>query len=148
MELPDLATEDGTQERTRWSVCVLDADTGVELAGHDADVLLSTASIAKVFALVELASRMEAGELRADTLLDRRRVAPVHDSGLWHLLAVDELPVEDVAVLVGAVSDNLATNVLIELLGLEAVRQRAVQLAPGGSTLHDLVREERLGHHP
>ena len=144
MELPDLDQEDGE----RWSVCVVDADVGAELAGLDPDLVLSTASVAKVFALVELSSRLETGELQAGTSLDRRTVAPVHDSGLWHLMAVDELSVEDVAVLVGAVSDNLATNVLLDLLGIEAVQDRASQLAPGGSTLHDHVRDERQSHHP
>jgi beta-lactamase class A len=144
MELPDLDPEDGEH----WSVCVVDADAGAELASLDPDLVLSTASVAKVFALVELASRMEAGELRAETVLDRRTVPPVHDSGLWHLMAVDELSVEDVAVLVGAVSDNLATNVLLDLLGIEAVQDRARQLAPGGSMLHDHVRDDRQSHHP
>ena len=34
----------------------MDADSGAELAGLDPDLLLSTASVAKLFALVELAS--------------------------------------------------------------------------------------------
>ena len=49
----------------------------------------------------------------------------VADSGLWHLMAVDALPVEDVALLVGAVSDNWATNVLVARLGLAAVARPA-----------------------
>ena len=47
------------------------------------------------------------------------------------------------ATLVGAVSDNWATNALVDLVGLEAVRTRARSLAPHGSTLHDLVRDGR-----
>jgi beta-lactamase class A len=140
VELPEL---DDLVPEARWSVCLLDAGTGDVLAEHDADRLLPTASVAKLFALVELAARLEAGELLLDLLLDRRDVAPVHDSGLWQHLRVDTLPVEDVAVLVASVSDNLATNVLLDLLGLERVQQRAGGLAPGGSTLHDLVRDVR-----
>jgi beta-lactamase class A len=73
----------------------------------------------------------------------RDRVAPVADSGLWQHLATPELPVVDAACLVGAVSDNWATNALLDLVGLEAVRARARTLAPGGSMLHDLVRDDR-----
>jgi beta-lactamase class A len=59
-------------------------------------------------------------------------------------MLADVLPAGDVARLVGAVSDNWATNALIQLVGLDAVRGRARQLAAGGSALHDYVRDERL----
>lgn len=140
MELPDLT---GRPTGARWGVCLLDAETGAVLAEVDADLVLPTASVAKVFVLVELAARLERGELSPDLLLDRRDAHPVRDSGLWQHLRVDVLPVEDVAVLVGAVSDNLATNALLDLLGLDRVQERAAALAPGGSTLHDLVRDAR-----
>jgi beta-lactamase class A len=145
IELPDL---DRSARAARVSVCVVDADTGAVLAERDPDLTMRTASVAKVFALVELAARLEAGDLRADVMLDRRSVAPVRDSGLWQHLRVDELALEDVAVLVASVSDNLATNALLDLLGLAQVQARAAQLAPGGSTLHDVVRDERLGEDP
>ena len=140
MELPDL-TPAGPGEL--WSVCVVDADTGTELASVHPERLSGTASVAKVFVLVELARRLEEGSLDASDLLDRRRVVPVRDSGLWQHLRVDRLPVVDVATLVGAVSDNLATNVLLDLLGLDRVQRTAAQIAPGGSQLHDVVRDQR-----
>jgi beta-lactamase class A len=42
----------------------------------------------------------------------------VEDSGLWYLLDQRDLSVHDLCVLVGAVSDNLATNALVRLVGL------------------------------
>ncbi len=104
---------------------------------------VGTASVAKLFALVELARRLEDGSLDPSTLLDRRDVARVGDSGLWQHLRVDRLPLVDVATLVGATSDNLATNVLVDLLGLDQVQRTAALVAPGGSTLHDVVRDQR-----
>ena len=92
IELPGLDQPGGT---ARWSVCVVDADTGADLAGREPGLVLPTASVAKVFALVELAARLESGDLRPDLVLDRRSVAPVRDSGLWQHLHVDELPLED-----------------------------------------------------
>ncbi len=115
---------------------------------RNGDLLLETASIAKVFVLVELGVRVAAGVTDPRLGLDRRAVAPVADSGLWQHLATDRLLVADVARLVGSVSDNLATNVLIRLIGLDAIQARAARMAPGGSTLHDIVRDTRTSDTP
>lgn len=125
----------------RWSVSV-----GEE--AHEPDLLLRTASVGKVFLLAELSARLDAGTLDEHHPVDRRRVEPVADSGLWQHLATDVLPLVDAARLVGTVSDNWATNALLELVGLDAVRERARRLAPGGSMLHDLVRDDRGPEHP
>ena len=63
-------------------------------------------------------------------------------------MRVDALPVADVALLVGAVSDNWATNALIDLCGLDRIQAKAAALAPGGSMLHDYVRDDRSGAVP
>ena len=131
---------------TRWSVEVRDPRGGTQHA--DRQTLLRTASVGKVFLLVEVADRLERGVLDPDQPLDRERGLPVADSGLWQHLATPTLPVRDAACLVGAVSDNWATNALLDLVGLDAVRQRARDLAPGGSALHDLVRDDRGPDHP
>ena len=131
-----------------WSVSIVDLGSGEVLASHDPDHLLSTASVGKVFALIELAEQLNSGALHAGQPLDRRTVTPVADSGLWQHLSTDVLPLADVAQLVGAVSDNLATNVLIDLLGIDAIRARAAQWAPGGSDLVDVVRGLRGSDDP
>jgi beta-lactamase class A len=59
----------------------------------------------------------------------------------------DALPLADAARLVGSVSDNLATNVLLEHVGLSAVQSCARGYAPRGSTLLDVVRDERQERH-
>lgn len=128
---------------TRWSVAVRDAMSGATVVALDSHRLLRTASVAKVYLLVEVAARLAAGQLDPLLPVDRRSTAPVADSGLWQHLASDVLPVVDVATLVGSVSDNLAANALVELIGLDAVRTRAAKHAADGSTLHDLVRDVR-----
>lgn len=115
---------------------------------HGAGTVLRTASVAKVFLLLELAGRLAARDLDPAQLVDRRGSVAVHDSGLWHALRVDALPVADLAVLVGAVSDNWATNALLDLCGLDRVQALAARMAPGGSMLHDYVRDERTGDVP
>ena len=131
---------------TRWSVEVRTHDGGSW--HHDRHALLRTASVGKVFLLVEVADCVERGLLDPDQPLRRDRGLPVADSGLWQHLATPTLPVRDAACLVGAVSDNWATNALLDLVGLDAVRHRARALAPGGSALHDLVRDDRGPEHP
>src|SRR5689334_17203490 len=101
---------------TTWSVDVRREGRAVYQRG--AHRLLGTASLAKVFLLLEVAERIVEGTVDPTTVLDRRSVDPVSDSGLWQHLATDRLMVEDVAQLVGTLSDNLATNVLLDLVGL------------------------------
>lgn len=126
-----------------WSISIRrHGDAGAVLE-HQADRLLRTASVAKVFVLLEVANRLAAGTIRADDLVDRRGTPRILDSGLWRSMRADRLPVADLALLVGAVSDNWATNVLLGLCGLDRVQAAAAALAPGGSMLHDYVRDHR-----
>lgn len=117
--------------RVTWSVQVTDADSDTVLLARTPDVVLATASVAKVLLLSEVAARVEAGVLALDQPLDRRVTPRVGDSGLWHRMATDVLPLGDVALLVAAVSDNWATNVL------------ALEVGLASSGLLDLARDVR-----
>ena len=68
---------------------------------------------------------------------------PFGDSGLWQHLQVPSLPVTDLATLIGATSDNLATNVLLGQVGLAAVRARTESLGLTRTALLDFVRDRR-----
>lgn len=132
----------------QWSIAVRRDDSTAAFVAHEPSVLLRTASVAKVFLLVELAGRLARDKVDPLSALDRRGTPPIHDSGLWHVMHAERLPVSDLGLLVGAVSDNWATNALLELCGLERVRAVAAQLAPGGSTLLDRVRDKRSAEVP
>lgn len=120
-----------------------------ELIAHDPDRMLPTASSAKVLVLLAAAIAMERGELDPAERLDRDDVAPVGDSGLWQHLAQRDLAADDVARLIGTVSDNLATNVLIARLGgIDAVTRSAAERGVTGIRLHDIVRDARGPDHP
>lgn len=125
-----------------WSFCVLDAD-GQVLDEESADTVQSTASVGKIFLLCEVAERIADGRLDPDVRVERDPQLAVADSGLWQRLAQDSLPLVDACVLVAAVSDNWATNVLIEVVGLDAVATRAEALGCARSGLHDRVRDVR-----
>ncbi|MFD6818361.1 serine hydrolase [Microbacterium sp. NPDC060132] len=129
--------------RATWSVRLLDADTGATLAEHDPDVQCETASIGKIFLLIEVARRLEDGTLAADARIDIPDEHRVEDSGLLYRMHDQRVTVHDAALLVGAVSDNLATNALLHLCGLDAVRAVAPELGYRDTALHDYIRNER-----
>jgi beta-lactamase class A len=126
-----------------WSACVRDAASGELLAARDADRPLSAASLGKLLLLVEAARAIEEGDLDPAESLSRAGEDAVADSGVWQELGVAALPAADVAALVGAVSDNLATNVLLRRVGLEAVAGTARALGLEHLALHDRVRDFR-----
>ena len=131
----------------RWSACVRDADTGEVLDAHAPGEVLSTASVGKVLLLVELARRFDAGELDRAAVVTRGGET-VADSGLWQVMDAASLTLPDAARLVGAVSDNLATNVLLDVVGLDAVARTATALGLRRTALLDRVRDERGPQHP
>jgi beta-lactamase class A len=122
--------------------------TGRVLLDREPDVTLPTASVGKVLLLLAVARELTSGRRSASQPVSRSGAAPVADSGLWQHLVADELPMGDVAHLVGSVSDNLATNALIGLVGLDAVDAVAKDLGLSQTALHDIVRDERTAEHP
>lgn len=133
----------------RWSVAVVDAADGTALFGHQPDDVLPAASSAKVLVLLAAALGIAAGTTSPDTMLHRDSAARVADSGLWQHLRADTLALDDVAQLIGSVSDNLATNVLIAHLGgIDQIARAAEDLGIRGVRLHDIVRDERMPQHP
>lgn len=125
------------------SANAVDIQSGQTLVSIDDRVALPTASVGKVLLLIEVAARLSSGALEPLTVLDKLSVEPVADSGIWKLLQAPSLPVVDLAALVGAVSDNIATNVLLAHIGLDAVRERAESLGLARTALLDVVRDER-----
>ncbi|RLV49675.1 serine hydrolase [Nocardioides mangrovicus] len=133
---------------TAWSVLVVDATTGERLVDQHPERVLGTASVAKLLLLTEVAARLAAGTLDADQPVQRNTTPPVADSGLWHLMRLDTLPLADVCLLVAAVSDNWATNALLEVVGLDAVTARAESLGMVHTRLLDRVRDARTPADP
>ena len=131
-----------------WSIRVVDARTRTDLYAVSPDCALPTASVGKVLLLVATAAAIEAGALAPETPLLRVPEDAVADSGLWQHLTADELSVHDLATLVGAVSDNYATNVLLRAVGPEAVADVTDALGLKATRLYDRVRDARGPEHP
>lgn len=127
----------------RVSANVVDLQSGLSLVSIDDRIVLPTASVGKILLLIEVSARMTARDFVGLGILDRTDHDVVGDSGLWQHLQVPSLPVVDAATLVGATSDNLATNVLLRQVGLAAVRARTESLGLVRTALLDIVRDER-----
>jgi beta-lactamase class A len=136
--LGDLAY-DGAQV----SASVVDLDTGRTLVAIDERIVLPTASIGKILLLVEISARLTERDTSGFGILDKTVRDSVGDSGIWQHLQAPSLPVADIATLVGATSDNLATNVLLRQVGLDSVRARTEALGLQRTALLDLVRDSR-----
>jgi len=125
------------------SARAIDLATGSVLFSVDDHVVMPTASIGKVLLLVEVAARIESQQTSSLSIIERTVQDAVGDSGIWQHLAAPAMPLADLAALIGATSDNLATNVLLRHVGLDAVSKRTEELGLTRTALLDLVRDHR-----
>jgi beta-lactamase class A len=126
-----------------WSVDVRHHASPAPLLQVGQNQVCATASIGKLLLLIAAAEALEAGDLHPDRPCARSRLAPVADSGLWQHLRTDAVTVADLCVLVGATSDNVATNALITVVGLDAANAVGARLGLVHTLLCDIVRETR-----
>ncbi|MGV3720979.1 MAG: serine hydrolase [Actinomycetota bacterium] len=97
--------------------------TGEAVRVNDA-VSFPTASMIKICILFELVRRCAKGEAQLSERMTLREADRTRGSGL--LVDFDEgasLTLKDLAVLMMAISDNTATNMLIDRLGIHAINQ-------------------------
>ena len=112
-------------------------DDGTVLYERDADAAYPSASVIKIALLMTLYADAAEGRLSLDDRIGVGERMP--GSGvLRHLPAVRDLSVRDHAMLMTIVSDNTATNRLIEAVGLDRVEAR---LAEWGCTVTKLRRK-------
>lgn len=117
-------------------LAVIDLDTGEALAIRG-DEPFPTASVIKVPVLVEVFHQVENGPLRLEDPLVLIAADRKPGSGiLQHLSTPHELTVADAALLMIAHSDNTATNLLIDRVGIGPVNARMDSLGLPRTTLH------------
>lgn len=136
----DVAARLAGVDGVRWSARALDVDSGRVLFELDPDRVQDTASVGKIFLLHRLLTEVDDGRRSLEDRVTRRPVEWMDNSGLWYLLQAGELSLYDVAALIGAVSDNAATNTLVRTIGIESVHAHTVALGYRHSGLDDWVR--------
>ncbi len=114
----------------------LDGVTGFSIQGltsderfeRNANEIFPTASTIKLAILYELFRQADEGRLNLDetTTLDRRHA--VGGSGILNELTTPTLSIRDYATLMIVLSDNTATNVLIDRVGMDNVTKRMAAL--------------------
>lgn len=123
---------------------VLDVESGDRFARLDLTAF-PTASTIKLAILYELLKQADEGRVAIDVLtpLDRSRAVP---GGLLFELGTPSLSPRDLAVAMILESDNTATNVLIDRLGMPAVNQRMAAMGLSGIVLrrHMIDRDAAL----
>ena len=90
--------------------------------------VFATASTIKLAILYELFKQADEGKLSLDTVrpLDRQQVAG--GSGVLAELTAPAMPLRDYATLMVVLSDNTATNVLVDVVGMTNVTARMASL--------------------
>jgi beta-lactamase class A len=121
------------------SACVvmrLDASAPRELVSIHPDVRFPAASLAKVPLLVELARQVEMGMLDWGTQYSLPEAARVASDGVLADLSPTLRPnLHDLAHLMITISDNTASNLLLDLVGMEAVNTTMQQLGLNSTRL-------------
>jgi beta-lactamase class A len=100
-------------------VDILDLSTGREYALH-ADEVLPTASSIKIAILAELFRQAQQGKIQLDDFYTLRQQDIVGGSGIAEALTpgLTRLTIRDLAALMISVSDNSATNIIIDRVGM------------------------------
>lgn len=121
----------------RVHLSLLDPASGRELVAIRGDEPVTSASMIKVPLLVEVYHQVENGKLRLEDPIYLLEADKQPGSGiLQHLDAPHQLTVRDAALLMIALSDNTATNLLIDRVGIRPVGDRMQALGLPRTRLH------------
>ncbi len=84
----------------------------------------NAASCIKIFILIELFNRIQKGEIDRKFELEYLNKYYVNGSGVLQYLSKNiKLPIIDIATLMMIISDNVATNILIDYLGIDNINK-------------------------
>ena len=126
----------------------LDDLKGNTIAIHEKEPF-ETASTIKTYILAALYEQVEKGILSLEDSLIYKKEHFVEGSGVFRELSYGTtLLVKDVAALMMVISDNIATNMMIEYIGLDQINTCIQRLGCMDTVLHnpiDFERYERLG---
>ena len=114
-----------------------------------ADEEYETASVIKAFILAALYAQVERGKADLDALIAYEASQFVDGSGMLRALGVGaRLKVRDTATMMIICSDNIATNMMIDYLGLDPINACIRELGFAHTVLHNPLhfdRYEKLG---
>jgi len=112
----------------------VDLTSGEKIA-HLERELFPTASTIKLAIVYELFKQASEGRIKLDETMTLDRSKAVGGTGVLVEMGTPTLSIRDYAVLMVTLSDNTATNVLIDRLGMEAIGKRMQALGLGATKL-------------
>jgi beta-lactamase class A len=113
---------------------IVDQSSGSRVAHLERETF-PTASTIKLAIVYELFKLVEEGKLRLEETMTLERAKAVGGSGILYELGTPTLSIRDYATLMVTLSDNTATNILMDRLGLEAIAKRMQGLGLNGTKL-------------
>src|SRR3982074_2752707 len=113
---------------------MLDLTSGERIAHLERETF-PTASTIKLTLVYELFKQAEEGKIRLDDTIRLDRAVAVGGSGILFELGTPTLSIRDYAALMVTLSDNTATNILIDRLGIDHVAKRMQGLGLSGTKL-------------
>ncbi len=113
---------------------MLDLTSGDRVAHLERETF-PTASTIKLALVYELFRQAAEGKIRLDETMTLDRAKAVGGSGVLYELGTPTLSIRDYATLMVTLSDNTATNVLIDRLGMPNVATRMQSLGLNGTKL-------------
>jgi beta-lactamase class A len=113
---------------------IVDQSSGERIAHLERETF-PTASTIKLAIVYELFKQVEEGKLRLEETIALERAKAVGGSGVLFELGTPTLSIRDYATLMVTLSDNTATNVLIDRLGMDAIAKRMELLGLNGTKL-------------
>lgn len=128
-----------------WTCALTELETGRHI-GVDEDEVMPTASLIKVPVLVALYRAVEEGRVRLDDRVSYQEEHRVLGSGVLSRLSYGvEMTVRDAAVLMIIISDNAATNIIIDLMGVDYVNEQQRRLGLERTTLFCRLGDRSVG---
>ena len=115
----------------------------------NADEKFETASTIKVYILAALFDAIEKGKASLSDMLEYKKEHEIDGSGVMNSLEIGTvLSVKNIATLMIIVSDNIATNILIDYLGVDNINACIQALGCKDTILHnpiDFEKYDKLG---
>ncbi|WP_431778898.1 serine hydrolase [Microbacterium aurantiacum] len=137
------ALESVAASGAKVAVHVADLDRGDVVLEGDDHLTLPVAGLGVVPLLIDVAAGFATGALDPLEIVDRGGEDAAPGGGIWRHLKAPALPLTDLAVLAAAAGDALAANILLERVGLPAVRERIEALGLRRTALMDRFRDDR-----
>ncbi|MCU0716141.1 MAG: serine hydrolase [Pirellula sp.] len=122
------------------AVFIKHLETG-ETYAHNETMVMPTASLIKFPVLVELYRQVEAGKLKLDQPISLKEEDKVPGSGILtdHFQAGSQIPIETIARLMIRYSDNTATNLVLDQIGMESTSKTMRDLGFPETQIHSKV---------